>query len=404
MINNIIQSSYPQALAKLIGIIKDIHYAEEFLQTAVEQALLNWPAKQPENPVAWLVKVAQNRYIDFYRRNQKQLQLEMLDEPHVLPDLSEEALLLSYNDDLLRLIFTCCHPALNQQTQISLALKHVLGLSVNQIANALVINKTTLEQRLLRAKKKISANNISYQIPAQKHWPQRLSAVLKTIYLLFNEGYFTTENNTLICHDLCREAIRLARLLHGCIKNDAEVIGLLALVLQQDARSPARTDAQGRMILLSDQNRRLWKQANIQEANILVEKALRIGKGTPYAIQAAIATLHNNAASEADTDWRQIYELYRVLISLEDNPVIKLNAAIALAKSGNMSRAIEEVIYLQKPLKNYRHFYTSLAGLYFEDKQFELAKQAYERALTLTQSDNEKNFIQSRLSDCNRLS
>ncbi len=402
MINNLIQTSYPQALAKLIVILKDIHQAEDFLQSAVEQALLKWPESQPDNTVGWLVTVAQNRYIDYYRRQQKQQSIDAIPEPTVLPDLSEQALLLSYNDDLLRLIFTCCHPALNQETQIALALKHILGLNVVQIANALVISKKTLEQRLIRAKKKISVNNIQYEIPVSQQWPARLNGVLRTIYLLFNEGYLTTEDAQLVRPSLCKEAIRLCRLLHLCIKDEPEVVGLLALLLQQDARLPARVDDNDHMILLANQDRSLWKKTNIQEANILVEKALRDGRGTPYAIQAAIASLHNNAASESETDWPQIVGLYQVLISLDDNPVIQLNAAIALAKTGKYQAAIEWVIKLQPGLKKYRHFYTSLAGLYFEDKQFQLALVNYELALNSTFGQSEKDFMLMRIVECQK--
>lgn len=402
MINNLLQASYPQALAKLIVILRDIHQAEDFLQSAVEQALLNWPKSQPDNTVGWLVKVAQNKYIDYYRRQQKQLSIDAMPEPTVLPDLSEQALLMSYNDDLLRLIFTCCHPSLNPETQIALALKHILGLNVVQIANALVISKKTLEQRLIRAKKKIRVNKIRYEIPESKHWPERLKSVLKTIYLLFNEGYLTTEEPNLTRPALCKEAIRLCRLLHLCIKDEPEVIGLLALLLQQDARLPARVDNNGHMILLADQDRRLWKRMNIQEANILVEKALMNGQGTPYAIQAAIASLHNNAQSESATDWEQIYALYQVLISLDDNPVIKLNGAIALAKTGQFKKAIDWVIKLQPGLEKYRHFYTCLAGLYFESQQFLLALENYELALINNNGRCERDFILMRLSDCRK--
>jgi len=187
MINALIQTSYPQALAKLIVVLKDVHLAEDYLQSAVEQALVKWPELKPDNTVAWLIKVARNKYIDDYRKQQKQQSLASVTELIVLPDLSEDALLLSYNDDLLRLIFTCCHPALSQETQIQLALKHVLGLNLVQVANALVVSTKTLEKRLTRAKNKISANNIPYEIPKPKDWSERLTGVLKTIYLLFNE-------------------------------------------------------------------------------------------------------------------------------------------------------------------------------------------------------------------------
>jgi len=232
MINSLIQTSYAQALAKLIVSLKDIQQAEDYLQSAVEQALLKWPILQPDNTVAWSVKVARNKYIDDYRKQQKHQTFESASEVAVLPDLSEEGLLLSYNDDLLRLIFTCCHPALNQETQIQLALKHVLGLNLVQIANALDISTKTLEKRLTRAKTKISVNNIKYETPKPQQWTERLTGVLKTIYFLFNEGYLTTEASGFIDRDLCKEAIRLARLLHQCIKDDPEVMGLLALLLQ----------------------------------------------------------------------------------------------------------------------------------------------------------------------------
>jgi len=404
MINALIQTSYPQALAKLIATLKSIDQAEDFLQSAVEQALIKWPNSQPENTVAWLVRVAQNKYIDHYRRQQKHQPIESMPELTVLPDLSEQALLSSYNDDLLRLIFTCCHPALNQETQIALALKHVLGLNVLQIANALVISKTTLEQRLIRAKKKIEVNQIRYEIPPSRQWSERLNGVLKTVYLLFNEGYLTTKDDQLVRQSLCNEAIRLSRLLHQCIKNNPDVIGLLALLLQQDARLPARADSKGQLILLADQNRFLWKNNNIQEGNILVDKALRVGRRSSYAIQAAIASLHNNSASESETDWSQIYGLYQLLILLDNNPVIKLNAAIALAKTGKTREAINWVCKLRTQLEKYRHYYTSLAGLYYESEQFKLALKNYQTALKKTNSKRETDFIKMRIENCQRIS
>lgn len=400
MIEELIKTSYPQALAKLIVILKDIHHAEDFLQSAVEQALIKWSSSQPDNTVAWLVRVAQNKYIDYYRKQKKQQSIDLIAEPFELPDLSEQALLLSYNDDLLRLIFTCCHPSLNQETQIALALKHVLGLNLAQIASALVITETTLERRLTRAKRKIAVNQIKYEIPAERYWSERLAGVLKTIYLLFNEGYLTTQDTTFISQSLCREAIRLARLLHQCVKNNSEVIGLLALLLQQDARLPARTDDNGNMILLADQDRSVWKRANIQEANSLVEKALREGGGKPYAIQAAIASLHNNADDEVDTDWQQIYGLYQLLISQDDNPVIKLNSAVALANTGQHQQAINIVKGLTTDLDKYRHFDTTLAGLYFKNEQFEQALHYYQSALQKTKSHSEQQFIQMRILLC----
>ena len=400
MVNALIKSSYPQALAKLIVILKNIHLAEDFLQSAVEQALKEWPYGQPDNGVAWLIKVARNKYIDDYRRQQKQASFESLPELNETPNLSEQSLLLSYNDDLLRLIFTCCHPALNQETQITLALKHVLGLSIAQISKALLVNKKALEKRLARAKTKISVNKIQYEIPKTKHWPDRLSSVLKTIYLLFNEGYLTTERTGFIDEMLCREAIRLARLLSQCIKNDPQVIGLLALILQQAARTPARVDAQGHLILLSDQDRTLWRQHYIQEGNVLVEKSLRLGASSLYSLQAAIAALHNNATTSEATDWQQIYDLYQLQISLDKNPIIQLNAAVAYAEMGNISGAILKVKSLHNELKNYSYYRTTLAGLYFKNKQYEQGLKEYQQSINQLTNQHEITFVKKQAKAC----
>lgn len=400
MLHSLIQTAYPQALAKLLLVLNNIQDAEDFLQSAVEKALISWPESQPENPVAWLVKVARNQFIDHYRRQKKQLSDTFLPEQSIEIDLSEEALLLSYNDDLLRLIFTSCHPALNPETQIALSLKHVLGLSIAEISNALIIPHKTLQQRLLRAKKKIASNNIQYQIPTSNSWNERLEGVLKTIYLLFNEGYLSISNQTPVRSDLCREAIRLARLLHAAIKNDSEVISLLALLLLQDARRPARFDTRGNVILLDLQDRSLWKKKNIQEGNILVYKALAIGKATPYAIQAAIAALHNNAKTPFETDWKQIYGLYLKLLEIEPNPVIKLNAYIAQAKSGEFDQAIKSIKNLERDLSQYQHYYPALAGLYFEKKNHKLALINYNKAKSISADNNQLGFIELRIREC----
>ena len=400
MIHSLIQTAYPQALAKLLYLIRDIHNAEDYLQSAVEQALIKWPEQQPDNCVGWLVKVAQNKFIDEFRRSKKQLSSDLLEEVYEDIDLSEQSLLISYNDDILRLIFTSCHPALNQETQIALSLKHVLGLSVSEIGSALLIPKKTIQQRLLRAKKKIAATNIPYEIPKPSSWNDRLSGVLKTIYLLFNEGYLSTDHQNPIRADLCKEAIRLTRLLHVAIKNDPEVIGLLALLLHQDARRPARYDQGGNVVLLQNQDRTLWKKRHISEANTLVYKALKMAGGQPYAVQAAIAALHNNANTPSSTDWPQIYGLYCRLMTLDSNPVIRLNALVALAKSGQSSKAIEQSLELEKELSSYAHYFPTVAGLYFESAQFEQALSFYLKALKQTTASGQVRFLKSRVSQC----
>ncbi len=400
MYKALIQTSYAQALSRVIAICGDINESEDCLQDAVEQALKYWPNKTPDNPTAWLVSVARNKFIDHCRRNSKQVDIESLEESVTNPDLSEQALLQSYNDDLLRLIFTCSHPALEIQTQIALTLKHVLGLSVEQIANALLVSPKSMEQRLTRAKKKIAAAKIDYQIPSPKQWQSRLNAVLKTIYLLFNEGYLTTTGDTAMAPDLCHEAIRLGRLLHSCIKNDANVIGLLALMLHQNARAPARVSSTGEVILLVDQNRQLWKKSDIAQASVLVEKALRLSARSPYAIQAAIAALYNNAKDQDSTDWQQIDGLYQVLMKIDHNPVIALNAAVVTAKVTGIEAAIAQIQALKPVLNDYRHFHSALGGLYFDNQQPKQAQKHYQHAMKLTQSESEKAFIYKRLTQC----
>ena len=400
LLHSQIQTAYPQALAKLLIVLNNIQDAEDYLQSAVEKALVKWQDQLPDNPVAWLVQVARNQYIDFYRRQKRHVSDQSVQEQNVELDLSEEALLLSYNDDLLRLIFTSCHPALNQQTQIILSLKHVLGLSIHEIASALLIPTKTLQQRLLRAKKKIIGNHIQYEVPAKSSWGMRLDGVLKTIYLLFNEGYLSTQHKNPIRTDLCKEAIRLTRLLHIGIRDNSEILGLLALLLHQDARRPARFDKNGDMVLLEHQDKKLWKQRNIQEANSLVYKSLRIGGGTPYALQAAIAALHNHPGKSDETDWPQIYGLYVKLLEQQDNAVIRLNSMVALAKCGKFEKAINQILKLQSQLENYPYYYSALAGLYFENKDFKNALVYYQKALRNTESEFQSRFLQGRVLEC----
>ena len=399
LLASLIKVAYPQALVKLIYQLKDIQLAEDNLQSACEKALNAWQKETPDNPVAWLIKVAINCHLDFLRRQKHHTSLPQGYEPSWEPDLSEEALVASYNDDMLRLLFTCCHPALNQSTQIILALKHLLGLDVQQIANALLLKRTTVQQRLLRAKQKISANGIQYQTPSERQWPERLQGVLKSIYLLFNEGYVTSEVRNVYCPQLCAQAIGLARMLQAAIRNNAEITGLLALLLAQDARSPARSDSFGNQVLLADQDRSLWKSSQIQEANSLVEKALKMDRANSYALQAAIACLHNNAKCEATTDWSQIDQLYRILATIDNNPVVRLNGFVAQAKAGELDLAIEGIKTLESQLDKYFYYYASLAGLLNEKGQARQAQCYYQQALKLAKTSSEKSFIQAQLAN-----
>lgn len=396
-----LQLSYPQALSKLINLLQSVDLAEEYLQIALEKALTRWPQQSPESPVAWLVTVARNSYIDEFRRQKKQTSWQEQTEMEEQSSLEHKALQQSYRDDLLRLIFTSCHPALSLERQILLSLKHVLGLSVAEIAQAMVLKTSNVQQKLLRAKHKISATGIQYHIPSQKEWPDRLDGVLKTIYLLFNQGYFTSEQHSFIRPSLCSEAIRLAKLLLSCTDGMPEVAALLALLLHQDARSAARINRKGELVLLPDQDRALWQQDKIQAANQLVIQSLAKTGRCYYGLQAAIAALHNNAQSYEQTDWQQIYHLYQLLLSLDNNPVIELNSAVALAQTGAQQQAIGIVKSLKQPLKHYQHYSITLAGLYFDAKLYTKASEHYQAALKISINYSQQKFIQQRLALCN---
>lgn len=396
-----IQASYPQALAKLINLLQNIDLAEEYLQIAIEKALLKWPQQQPDSATAWLVTVAKNSYIDEFRKNKKQLTWHEHIESDVENSIEQQALQQSYKDDILRLLFTSCHPALSLERQILLSLKHVLGLSVEEIAQAMVLKKSNVQQKLLRAKHKIVTTGIEYHIPNKREWPVRLNGVLKTLYLLFNQGYFASEQHTFIRPNLCSEAIRLAKLLLSCTDGQPEVAALLALLLHQDARSSARVDHKGELVLLQDQDRSLWQQDKIQTANQLIIQSLAKTGRCYYGLQAAIAALHNNAPSYEQTDWPQIYQLYQLLLGLDNNPVIELNSAVALAQTGKQQQAIDIVESLREPLKYYQHYSVTLAGLYFDAKQYQQAAEHYQTALKLSINYSQQKFIQQRLALCN---
>lgn len=401
-VHQLIQASYPQALSKLICSLKNIDLAEEYLQIAVEKALNHWPEKPPELAVAWLITAAKNSYIDDFRKQRKHTSWQENSENSEQTSLEQQALTLSYKDDLLRLIFTSCHPSLSLERQILLSLKHVLGLTVEEIAQAMVLKTSNVQQKLLRAKHKIAAAGIQYHIPSKKEWPPRLAGVLKAIYLLFNQGYFASEQHSFIRLNLCSEAIKLAETLLTCTDEAPEVAALLALMLHQDARRPARVDKVGNLVLLPEQDRSLWLQDKIQNANKLAIQSLAKTGRSYYGLQAAIAALHNNAKSYSETDWQQIYQLYLLLLEIDDNPVIKLNAAVALANTGEYKTAIEMVIKLEQPLQEYQHYSVTLAGLYFDNKQYLQAQRHYQKALELSINHSQQKFIKQRLVECKK--
>ena len=401
-----LKAAYPRALATLMRLLQDIDAAEDAVQEAMTRALEVWPGEGiPSNPVAWLVTTGRNKVIDLHRRHKREVRyqeslLATVDDNLWNSEISEAVVRQQFDDGLLRLIFTCCHPALLQDEQIALTLKTVAGLTVPEIARAFLVPPKTLEQRLTRAKRKIRDKRIPYAVPTAAELPTRLDTVLAVIYVLFNEGYSASGDSELIRAELCNEAIRLARMLSRLFRAEAEVTGLLALLLLQHARYRARVDGAGNIIPLDEQNRGFWNHILITEGRALVEKALRQKRPGPYQIQAAIAAVHGEAARAEDTDWAQIAELYRVLEHYQPSPVVTLNRAVAVAKvqGAKAGIALLRTIENAAEIRRYHHFHAALAALLAEDNQPGSAIAAYEKALSLTQNPSERAFIRRKIS------
>ena len=401
-----LKAAYPRALATLIRLLQDIDAAEDGLQEAITRALEVWPGEGiPGNPVAWLVTAGRNKAIDLLRRYKLEVRhreslAAMVDHNPADSQVSEAVLRQYFNDDLLRLIFTCCHPALTQEEQIALTLKTVAGLTVPEIARAFLVPPKTLEQRLTRAKRKLRDERVPYAVPTAPQLPARLAAVLAVIYLLFNEGYSASDGPELIRTELCNEAIRLARMLSRLFRAEAEVTGLLALLLLQHSRYRARVDGPGNIIPLDEQNRALWDHSLIAEGRALVEKALRQKRLGLYQIQAAIAAVHSEAAHAEDTHWVQIAELYRVLERHQPSPVVTLNRAVAVAKvqGAKAGIALLRTIENAPEIRRYHHFHAALAALLADVNRPCSAIAAYEKALSLTQNPSERAFIRRKIS------
>lgn len=400
-INEIYRCESRRVLATLIRLLRDFDLAEEALHDAFIAALAQWPVEGvPNNPRTWLVSTGRFKAIDHLRRRalfNKSLN-GIAQELEVSVSDSDDWLNEAIEDDQLKLIFTCCHPSLSTEAQLALTLREICGLTTEEIARAFLATPSTIAQRIVRAKNKIRDAAIPYEIPAQHELPARLSSVLHTIYLLFNEGYSASSGESLTRQHLAQEAIRLGRLLLELIPQ-AEVIGLLGLMLVQDSRSRARIDDRGDLITLEHQDRRLWNHPQIAEASQFIQRALSMGGFGVYSVQAAIAAVHAEASTYADTDWVEIVGLYDLLMRLNPSPVIELNRAVALAMRDGAGAGLQVInaISARGELQDYYLLHAARADFYRQLGQLDLAKHAYEQALALTQQEPERRFLLSKL-------
>ena len=394
-------------------MLGDFDLAEEAVQEAFIAALETWPERGiPANPGAWITTTARNRAIDRLRRRRRLVEkTEVLVRESQLeaalsaiePDESEDSMFIA--DDRLRLIFTCCHPALAMDARVALTLRTLGGLTTPEIARAFLVPEPTLAQRLVRAKKKIRAAGIPYRVPPAELLPERLDGVLQVLYLVFNEGYMASSGDSVVRRELSREAIRLTRLVVSMLPDEPEALGLLALMLLHDARREARSGVDGALILLDAQDRGLWDRDRIAEGQALVQRALEMGRPGPYQVQAAIAALHDEAATPGDTDWAQIADLYRALALMTPTPVVQLNLAVAVAMAEGPTNgpayglAMMDGIAASGELESYPYLHAGRGDLLRRLERWSEAEAAYGRALALTTNGAERAFLEARLAE-----
>jgi RNA polymerase sigma-70 factor (ECF subfamily) len=396
-------SARPQAVGALLRYFRDLDTAEEAYQNACLRALKSWPQNgPPRDAAAWLIMVGRNAAIDEVRRNRRQEPLP--EDDRAISDLEDTEDELAerldgshYRDDILRLLFICCHPDLPPTQQIALALRIVSGLSVKQIARAFLVTEAAMEQRITRAKARVADADVPFETPDAVERSQRLASVAAMIYLIFNEGYSSSGDTAETRQPLCEEAIRLSRLLLRLFQSEPEIMGLTALLLLQHARADARFDAEGQLILLDDQDRSRWNKPLINEGLALIDKAMRHRQTGPYQVQAAIAALHSRAEQPDDTDWEQIDLLYGTLEIMQPSPVVTLNRAVAVSKVRGAQAALDMIEPLAARLSSYFHYFGVRGAFLMQLGRNDEARTAFDRAIALANTSAEAAHIRMHL-------
>lgn len=401
-LNAQLAAARPQAVGALLRYFRDLDVAEEAFQEACLRALKNWPGNgPPRDPVAWLIFVGRNSALDEARRRKKQTALPdedlMSDDEGAQSDMAERLDHSRYRDDVLRLLFICCHPELPPTQQIAVALRVVSGLSVVEIARAFLVSESAMEQRITRARRVIAKAAVPFEAPGAGEREERLGAVATMLYLLFNEGYSATGGEAHIRAPLCEEAIRLARLLLRLFPAEPEIMGLNALLVLQHARTPARLDAEGSIVLLEDQDRSLWDRELIAEGLALIDKALRHRRAGPYQLQAAIAGVHAHATRASDTDWVEIDRLYEILETLQPSPIVTLNRAVAVNKVHGPAAAFAMIEPLEERLSNYFHYFGLKGALLEQLGRTDEARREFNRAIGLANTGAQAAHIRLHL-------
>ncbi len=396
------KSARPRAMGALLRYFRDLDAAEEAFQDACLSALDNWPRNgPPRDPAAWLIFVGRNAAIDAARRHGKQTALpsddKLSDLDDAEADLADRLDSAQYRDDIVRLLFICCHPELPATQQIALALRIVCGLTVQQIARAFLVGESAMEQRITRAKARVGSADVPFETPGGPQREQRLTTVAAMVYLIFNEGYSATGGEALVRAPLCEEGIRLGRLLLRLFPDQPELMGLLALMLLHHARSRARLDDAGNIVLLEDQDRARWDQGMIAEGLALLDKAMRHRRPGPYQAQAAIAALHARASRAADTDWRQIDLLYAALETMQPSPVVTLNRAVAVSKVHGAEAALAMIEPLAPRLSGYFYFFGLKGALLMQLGRRDEARAALTQAISLAHTAAEAAHIRMQL-------